>query len=232
MRHYTLLLAFIAVFHSNAHSHETQTHYDRVSLNASSSIKVPQDELQATLYAISEGEEADKTAAEVSQHMQRALSILERQKEIKAQTGSFSTQPVYSKDKITGWRTRQNLQLKSSNAAQLSQLLGRLQNHLSIQNIRYGVSEAERTKAENILIETALKNFQHRARLITHSMHREKYRLIDINISSSHTSPRAIHPVRAAANDAEKIPATPIQAGTEKMEIMINGTIEMQMNAQ
>ncbi len=230
MRDYALLLAFITIFHSTASAHETEVAYDRVSLSASASIEIQHNELQATLYAMSEGEDASTTATEVSQRMQKALSILERQKEIKTQTGSFTTQPAYSKDKITGWRTRQTLQLKSSDATQLSQLLGRLQNHLSIKKIQYGVSDAEWAKSENILIETALKNFQHRARLVTHSMHREKYRLIDINISSPPIGLRTMRSATVTADNSEATP--PIQAGTEKMEIIVNGTIEMQINTQ
>ena len=228
MRYRATLLGFMIIFHSAANSHETTPTFDRVSLSASASTEVLQNELQATLYAISEGEDANPTAAEVSQRIQKALSILERQKEIKVQTGVFNTQPVYNEDKITGWRTRQTLHLKSVDAAQLSQLLGRLQNHLNVDQIQYGVSDTEWFKSENALIEEALKNFQHRASLITHGMHREKYRLIDIHVSSNHAHPRFMRSAGTAVVQPESAP--PVQAGSEKIEIMINGTIEMQLN--
>ena len=136
-----------------ANAHETLPHYDHVSLSASASKEVPQDELQITLYAVSEADNAKTTSDEVSNRVHKALSILNNKKDITTQTGSFNTHPVYRKQKITGWRSRQTLEVKSTNAAELSQLLGRLQNHVLIENIRYNVSEQSRRLVENQLIE-------------------------------------------------------------------------------
>ena len=70
--------------------------YDRVNLSASASMEVAQDELQATLYALNEGENAGETADAVSHDIQQALQIIFSQKAIIAQTGSFNLTPIFS----------------------------------------------------------------------------------------------------------------------------------------
>ena len=214
-----------------ANAHEIPIHYDHVSLSANASKEVPQDELQVTLYAVSEADDAKTTSDEVSSRVHKALSILNNTKDLTTQTGSFNTHPVYRKQKITGWRSRQTLEVKSTNAAELSQLLGRLQNHVLIENIRYNVSEQSRRLTENQLIDEAIANFQHRARQITNGMQRKKYRLVDMNISTSHPRPQLMH-ARMATSMAESSSAPPIQSGKQRIEVTISGKIEVQLNNQ
>jgi len=210
-------------------AHETPPHYDHVSLSASASKEVRQDELQVTLYAVSEADDARITSDEVSSRIHKALSILNNKKNLTAQTGSFNTHPVYAKQKITGWRSRQILEIKSTNVAELSQLLGRLQNHVLIENIRYNVSEQSRRLIENKLIDEAIQNFQHRARLITNGMRRKKYRLVDMNISTSHPRPQLIQ-ARMATSMADSSSAPAIQSGKQRIQVTVSGKIEVQLN--
>ena len=209
-------------------AHDISPHYDHVSLSASASQEVPQDELQVTLYAVSEADDAKTTSDEVSDRIHKALSILNI-KDITAQTGSFNTTQVYRKQKITGWRSRQTLEVKSTNGTELSPLLGRLQNHVLIENIRYDVSEQGRGLIENQLIDEAIENFQHRARLITTSMHRKKYRLVDMNISTSHPRPQLMH-ARMASSMTEDSATPPIQSGKQLIQVTVSGKIEVQLN--
>jgi|GEM_PF-6838088 len=49
---------FILCLCMPVNAHEVALHYDHVSLSASASQEVPQDELQVTLYAVSEADDA------------------------------------------------------------------------------------------------------------------------------------------------------------------------------
>jgi len=211
-----------------AYAHEPVVHYDHITLSAAASKEVPQDELQVTLYAMSDSEEAKTTADEVSTRIHKALSILNSESGISTQTGSFNTHPIYKKQKITGWRSRQTLEVKSTNAKLLSQLIARVQNYVLLENIRYNVSEQVRQHTENQLIDKAMENFQHRARLVTSSLRREKYRLVDMNISTSHPRPHIMQ-ARAMTSHEDAAAAPAIQAGKQRIQVNINGKIEIQL---
>ncbi|MCW8964607.1 MAG: SIMPL domain-containing protein [Gammaproteobacteria bacterium] len=224
----TVFMILLGLVFSAAAHDEPVVHYDHITLSANASKEVPQDELQVTLYAVSDSEEARTSADEVGTRIHKALSILNSEAGISTQTGSFNTHPVYKKQKITGWRSRQTLEVKSTNAKLLSELIGRVQNYVLLENIRYNVSEQVRRFAENQLIEEAMENFQHRARLVTSNLRREKYRVVDMNISTSHPRPNVMQ-ARAMASLAEAAPAPDIQAGKQHIQVNINGTIEVQL---
>ena len=224
---YLILCLFAYALNGVSYAHEIPVHYDRISLTASAEKKVPHDELQVTLYATSDAEDARTTSDEVSERIHKALSILNSESGISTQTGSFNTHPVYRKQKITGWRSRQSLEVKSSDSALLSQLIGRVQNIVQLENIRYNVSEQLRRITENQLIEKAMQNFQHRARLVTSSLRREKYRLVDMTINTSHPRPNLVQARTMATMESAATPA--IQAGKQLIQVTINGTVEVQL---
>ena len=228
----TLAIAAIATFLSvvslNLQAHEQETHYNRISLSASAAAEVQQDELQASLYATAEDKDARASADSVSHNIRKALDLLDKQSGISVQTGSYNTQPVYNRQQIVGWRTRQTLALKSSDSAKLSSLLGQLQTHVQVEHIGYGISDDGRAKAEDVLIREALNNFTARAQLISQQMGSGNYRLVDMNLSTSHQRPM-LHRAMVMSADAEASAAPPIQAGTQRVEINVNGTIEIQL---
>ncbi|TNF97967.1 MAG: DUF541 domain-containing protein [Gammaproteobacteria bacterium] len=224
---HALCFATLAILTTIASAHDTPLTYDRVNLSASAAMEVEQDELRATLYALNEGENAGKTADAVSRDMQQALQIVHRLKGITAQTGNFSTQPVYRKQRISGWRSRQNLSLKSTDSRALSELVGKLQQYLSVQNINYQVSDEKRQIAEDELTKKAIKNFKDRAQLITSNLGKRNYRLVNMNVSSN--SPHQPPVVMRAMAMENKSIAPQIQAGTQRIQININGTIEIQI---
>jgi len=224
-----LLPSLFLAFYLPASAHDMPIHYDHVSLTASASQEVPQDELMITLYAVSEADDAKTTSDEVSNRIMKALSILNTEKDITTKTGGFNTRPVYRKQKITGWRTRQTIEIKSINVAIVSQLLARLQDHVLIESMRYEVSKQTRRQAENQLIEEAMNNFRYRARLVTTSLQRQKYRLVDLNISTNQQRPHFAQ-ARSMAMMADSVSAPPIQAGKQRIQVTINGKIEVQLN--
>jgi predicted secreted protein len=81
---------------------------------------------------------------------------------------------------------------------------------------------------ENELIQSAIKGFRQRADLVTSSLDREKYRIVDMTISTQDhwPQPRAVRALRATAESAV---APPIQSGTQKVQVTVNGKIEVQL---
>lgn len=231
MKHIRILsiLALIATAHTPANllASETQEKYNRISLSAKASVPVMQDELRATLYASSRGDNAKETATKVSIHMQKALSIIDQEQNIESQTGNFTTEPVYKRQRIIGWQSRQTVHLKSRDATALSQLLSRLQDHLKIESIHYGISEQRLKTAKDKLIEQAIKNFQQRAQLLARSMRSEKYRLVEMHVNTDDHGYVQSGAMMSKRADMEVAP--PIQAGTQRVQVNISGTIELQI---
>ena len=216
-------------FSQIAYAHDVTEHYDHISLSASASKEVNQDELQLTLYALSESEDARSSVTEVSNRINQALALLNAQSAIKVQTGGFTTHPVYHKQQIKGWRSRQSLIVKSRDTALLSQLLAQLMPYVQLENMQYEISENIRRQVENDLIATAIKNFQQRAVLITSSLGRQKYRVVDLNISTSQPRPQLLQ-ARTMSVRAEAAAPPAIQPGTRQVQVNVNGKIEVQPN--
>ena len=223
-----LIVLFAILALPPAWAHEPVVHYDHISLAASASIEVPQDQLRVTVYALAESEDAQNSATSVSNRINKALAIINQHQEMTAQTGSFTTHPVYQKQTITRWRSRQNIQITSMQAAKLSQLLGKLQQYVQLENIQYQVSDQKRQQTENDLISKALKNFQQRAELVTSGLGRDKYRIVDMTVSTQNHIPRPMA-TRAVSAMAEAAVAPAIQAGKQKVEVTVSGKIELQL---
>jgi len=80
-------------FSQIAYAHDVTEHYDHISLSASASKEVNQDELQLTLYALSESEDARSSVTEVSNRINQALALLNAQSALKAGTNCGSCVP-------------------------------------------------------------------------------------------------------------------------------------------
>ncbi|MCW8902447.1 SIMPL domain-containing protein, partial [Sedimenticola sp.] len=142
----------------------------------------------------------------------------------KVQTLDYQTSPVYRNNTLSGWRVRQTIRLESQDVALISQLMGKLQEGLSIGSISYAVSPEQRQQVEERLISQAIQLFRARAALISKEMGHSEYRLVQMNISSSGAAPGP-YPVRAMALRAESAPT--LEAGSQRLEVQINGTIEL-----
>ena len=201
--------------------------YDRIDLAASAHGEAANDMLVAVLFREREGPSAAPAATEVNATIAAALERVKRIPEISAQTLGYSTQPIYQKDRVTGWRVRQSIRLEARNTAALSNILGELQRELALESIGYQVSPERRSEVEEGLIAAALKAFQRRAELVTRELGRSRYRIVSVRIDTgSHMMSPVYSQGRVMAMDAA--PPPPIEAGQQPVEVSVSGTIELQ----
>ncbi|MET0118353.1 MAG: SIMPL domain-containing protein [Sedimenticola sp.] len=206
--------------------------YDRINLSVSAGQEMENDTLIAILYVQREGREAAKPAREVNTAISRAIGKAKLVPGIKSSTLDYSTSPIYSKsssfsgNKITGWRVRQSLRLESKDTTALSNLLGKLQEELALSNIQYTVSPEKREEAQQRLIAEAIGKFKRRATLVSGELDTDDYRLVNMNINTSGVSPRHF-PVRAMAMEMKSAPPPALEAGTQRIEVSVSGTIEL-----
>ncbi len=225
MRHLvaaTLLVAGAAVAGEQAPT------YDRVSLSAAAEERVANDTLVATLYVQREGPKQAAVADEVNTTMRKALESAKGAAGVTAQTGGYSTSPVYNRETIVGWRARQSLRLESRDPKALTALLGTLQETLAVESVGYDVSPPARRTAEDRLIAEALAAFRGRADLIAQELGRKGYRFVQVDVSSGGYAPPPM-PVRAMAmkSGMADVAEPAIESGEQSLTVSVSGVIEL-----
>ena len=203
--------------------------YNRVNLNESAQIEVDNDLMIAVMTAQAEGSDAAAPADEVNRQMDWAVAMARSLPELKVQTLGYSTQAIYNKNKIRGWRVSQSLRLESRDSRTLGDLIARLQEQLRVQSLGYQVSDDQRRHHIAELTNQALTRFQARAQAIATTMGRSSYRLVQLHINDGRHSPVPVARgmmMEAASADASIAPAR-IEAGTQTLSVSINGEIEL-----
>jgi len=179
----------------------------------------------SVLYAQEEGNNPSLLSQEVNRAITAAVDKAKRKSAIKVQTLDYNTQPIYRNQVLSGWRVRQSIRLESRNAAELSQLIGDLQKQLGVSSIAYAISPERKRESEETLIAKAIAAFRKRAKMIASEMGHDDYRLVNMNVNTSGIAPRP-QSMRAMAMQADAAPPT-LEAGSRRVEVNINGTIEL-----
>lgn len=206
---------------------EVSLTYDQIDLSASASGEVANDVLVAVLFREVEGPAAGPLAAEVNATIAKAIQRVKQSPAISVQTVGYRTQPVYQKERVSGWRVGQSIRLESQDTGALSALLGELQRELGLESIGYQVSPERMREVEDRLISAALKAFQQRAELVTRELGRTRYRIVTMRVGPDGPPPRPVYGM-ARAMAMESAPAPPIEAGSQRVEVTVSGTIELQ----
>ncbi len=224
------LSAFLLLFSlgiNNVLAHDNETHYDRIHLSVSETAQLENDTMVATVYAQEEGSQAAELSSIVNKRIRLALDLVKKHPEIKHQTNTYSSNPIYSSNKIKGWRVSQSLRLESQDMTLMSDVLGKLQSDLALQSIQFTISPGSRNQQDEKLIDKALDAFENRAQQVVKKLGRKNYKIVDINISSSGAiGVRPQYKMRAMAMEAEAS-APAISAGEQTVSVTVNGNIEL-----
>ena len=222
------LLLFLSLCFNNAWAHDNETHYDRIHLSVNASAQIENDTMVATVYAEEEGSQAAELSSIVNQRIRWGLDLVKKHPEIKHQTNAYSSNPIYSNNKIKGWRVRQSLRLESQDMTLMSDVLGKLQSELALQSMQFTVSPDSKNQQDEKLIDKALQAFENRAQQVVKKLGRKSYKIVDINISTSGTiGVRPQYQMRAMVMDAaESAPA--ISAGEQTVSVTVSGNIELE----
>ncbi|WP_228254885.1 SIMPL domain-containing protein [Aquirhabdus parva] len=202
-----------------------------VNLQAETSRDVQNDEMQATLYTELNNTNPTTLARDTAQIVNKAMDLAKAYPSVKVSSGTQSTYPIYSdKNKLTGWRGRAEIQLKTSDFKAGSELIAQLQSNMQLEAVNFSVSAQQRLKVENELLTDITKIFRERASLLQNAWGASKYELVEMNITSSNDEPRPypmmMRMAKAEASDA--VPAQAVQSGNSKVRVQANGSIQLQ----
>ena len=106
---HTLLSVLLVLWSNPGLASQEPTTYDRISLSASASAKVENDELVVVLYSQREGSEVAALADTVNRNIKWGLDRARKATGVKAQTLDYETIPVYRDRLLSGWRVLQGV---------------------------------------------------------------------------------------------------------------------------
>lgn len=230
MKHfYSVILVLSCFLSSSVYAHDDVLNYNQISLEASASAEVENDTMIATLYAQEEGSKATVLSNRVNQKVNWALEKLKQYNNIKVETQSYSTTPVYSKSQVIAWRVKQSIQLESKDMSLMSEVLGELQQQLKLNGISFDVSPEKREEQNRALIDRALTAYTRRATQIASKLKSERYKIVTMNVSTSSNVARYRHrPVTAMLAEAAPSIAPEVAKGDQTLSVRVSGTIELE----
>ena len=211
-------------------THASDTiNYNIANIQSESSRDVSNDEMYAVLYIEQSNKQPAQLASQINSLMNKALTTAQKYPSVKTNTGSQSSYPVYDNDnkKLKEWRSRAEIQIKSTDFQAASQLISELQQDFQTQSINFSVSENQRKKVENELLVEASKNFQQRAQSLAEAWNKNGYHLVNINLNTN-TQYQAPIVMRAASAKfaTDSIPEQNVASGETKIVVNANGTIQ------
>ena len=222
----TITLLFILQCNTSF-AHEDAPLFNQVYMQASAQMDVPNDELIVIMTVEMEAADAAKLADTINQTMDWALSRVKQQKDIQARTLSYNTYPVYEKKTLIGWRGNQQLELKSSEITELTELTGQLQQRLQIKGMRFNPTRETRKKHEDMLIEEAMQAFKQRVEIVKKHMSEKNVRIVSLTINTGGDYPRPIRAEsRMMAMDTMAASAPAVEAGSSNITVTVSGSVQ------
>jgi len=221
-----VLLACLMIFYISSTFADNETLFNTVSLQAQAEREVPNDQMIVLLASEYEGSDTSGLAAKINTDMQWALGVIDKYSAVESQTKSYQTYPTYRKQIVIGWRASQQIEIKSINIAELTELVGKLQEKLQVKQMSFVPTTETRVTIENELIEEAMQAFLERVEIVKKNMPGKNHRIINLNINSGGYRPPVVHAQRTMMKSMEMASAPAVEAGTSKVTVTVSGRVQ------
>jgi len=144
-----------------------------VLMTGNAEIEVPNDEAVASFYF--EAQDADLARAQslVNQRVAEAVAQIKRaDPKGQVETAGYMSYPIYSKEgrKVTGWRVRQMVTLRTSDLAGLPRTVAAAQSLLALGGIDFRLSRPARERVEAELIQRSIASLNARMAAVAQAM--------------------------------------------------------------
>ncbi|NQZ95314.1 MAG: SIMPL domain-containing protein [Myxococcales bacterium] len=217
---------FLAVA-PDSRAHEADRSMHRVSFQVEQSREVANDQVRAVIGITEEDADAAALANRVNTRMERALRKARRASGVKVESGAYRTHPVYEKGRIRRWRASQDIVLEGKDATAVGTLVGELQDELLLRSMDFSVSPELRREVEDGLVVDALAAFGARATLVVENLDASSYDLVSLSIDTGSGAVPRLRVRQAEMMGASKVAAPALEAGTSRVTIRVNATIEL-----
>ncbi len=206
---------------------EEQEAGNRVSFQVEAAREVPNDWVHAMMGIQAEDADPAALADRVNQAMRWGLERAKADARVKVRSGGYQTHPVHEQGRLRRWRATQDLILESADAEAVMALIGELQSRLQVRALEFRVSEVQRRRVEEELVEEALAAFRQRAELVRRSLEASRYAIDSISIDTGAGPPP--RPLARAGMMAEAVVSPPaIEPGASRVSVRVHGTIALE----
>ncbi|WP_313819200.1 SIMPL domain-containing protein [Cupriavidus sp.] len=200
-----------------------------LSLSAEAVTEVPTDVVQLTLAVEQEGAEPSAISSALSARTQAVLAQAKRTSGVEAQSGGFTIHPSTDRNgRISTWRGRSEVILKSKDFAAVSKLAGELANQMQVQNVAFSLSREARQATEAKLAEQAVSAFRDKAQVSTKLFGYSGYTIREVSMNDSGgVVPPTPRMYAAKAMSADAGAPIPMEGGKAHVTVSVNGSVQM-----
>ena len=199
-----------------------------LSLSAQAATEVPTDVVHLTLAAEQEGPEPTAISNALSSRTQAVLAQAKRTSGVEAQSGGFTIHPNTDRNgRISTWRGRSEVILKSKDFAAVSKLAGELASQMQVQNIAFSLSRETRLAAKQKLADQAVAAFRDKAQATTKLFGYSGYTIREVSLNESGgVMPMPRMYAAKAMSDSAGAPI-PVEGGKSQVTVSVNGSVQM-----
>ena len=199
---------------------------NQVSFSVERSREVETDWVTAVVGATHEDVDPGAVAERINSEMDWGTGIAKAVRGIRLRTGGYTTRPIDDpkRGQLRRWRGTQTLVLEGADPKAMSELIGKLQARLQLQNIAFSVSPERRRSVADELLDEALDAFRGRAERVRTRLGAKSYEIVSIRLDAAGMPPP--RPMARAMMMAEAA-APPLEAGTSTLRASAQATIEL-----
>ncbi len=222
------ILVIASGFCGAATAAEGGLQYNQIRFQVAASESVANDRMQAVLSVHDEDDDAARLADRINKAMAWAIDQSNGQQGIEARSGGYSTQPVYDKNALRGWRASQQLIWEGADFSQIGKLIGVLQQQLQLSAVSFSVAPATRASVEQRLIDQALNAFKQRAEQVRKNIGTPSYRIVEINIMTDDAPIQPVPMLRAEAMSMQSVAEPSFEGGDSDVRVSVQGAVQLQ----
>lgn len=195
-----------------------------VSLSASATLSVANDRVYAWLRAEVDHADPARAAADVNARMARALARAKAVPGVDAATSGYSSYQIADKNQPPRWRVAQTLTLEGADFAAMAALVSKLQvdDALALSGMNFAVSPEARRRAEDALMQQAIKAWQARAQNAANSFGFQGWRMGKVSIQTGDFA-RPAPMFRQSSAMAASAPPISVEAGNTDVTVSVAG---------
>lgn len=222
-----ILTLLLLLNHPAAFADDKQ-HFNQINLQTAASEDITNDQLIAMLVVQETGNDPATLANKVNDKMAKIIAKTDLFKGIEHQTINYNSQPIYKNGSIKSWKVSQNIRFKSKNFDQLGKLIGQVNQLSIVQSMSFGVSDSQIEKTQDRLTKGAIAKFRHKAANIAKQFGKSSYHLVHITVGNNSVQQPHQNMMRSSmATESMSYSAPALSAGTNKISVHVNGTVEL-----
>lgn len=203
-----------------------------VLMTGQAELEVANDEAVASFFVEVQDPDLQRAQAQVNQRIVEATAAVRRaDPRGEVQSAGYSSYPVYGRDggrRITGWRARQNIALRTSDLAALPRAVAAAQQHAALGGIEFRLSSAARERVESELIQRAIASLNQRVAAAAQAMKvaPERIRTEELNFGvQGHERPPIVARAMEMKAAGDAMPEPQFDAGRSTQQLTVTAKL-------